>query len=532
MNPLTRRHKYYKISLLFIYVIVLLKTAWITDDAYITFRSIENFIHGYGLVHNVGERVQTFTHPLWFFILSGANYIFQKVLLLDYWSQMYFTDIFISIILSITTVLLIALLIAKSSLGAILALIILISSRAFMDYSTSGLENPLTHLLFAFFLYVLFEDRWPKLNKILMLSFIAGLGILNRLDTFLLYLPPLLFEISKSKQKIRNMFFIMLGFTPIILWELFSLFYYGTFFPNTAYAKLNTGISRTALLKQGLLYFSDSFLMDPLTLLSVLGVVIFILYKKQRKLMPIVGSILLYMAYILYIGGDFMSGRFFSSLVLATAVILSQISYKEKHTAYGILIVLALVLGLLNNTAPLRAPLNYGGGNVRNYINHSGISDERAYYFRRLGLLSLERENEIPGSRYSGKDWIYNAEKRSVEIIGPMGVDGYHLGPNVHVIDWNSLADPLMSRLPLIDTFQWRIGHFRHQIPEGYLETLSSGVNKIHDKSVAKYYDKLKFIVRGDLFNPDRILEIIKFNLGKYDYLIDSYSFSRINLVI
>ena len=50
---------------------VALVTSWISDDAQITFRSILNFISGSGITFNYGERVQVFTHPLWFLVLSG-----------------------------------------------------------------------------------------------------------------------------------------------------------------------------------------------------------------------------------------------------------------------------------------------------------------------------------------------------------------------------------------------------------------------------------------------------------------------------
>ena len=50
--------------------VAFLRTAWVTEDAYITFRVIDNLNAGYGLVWNLGERVQVFTHPLWLFLLS------------------------------------------------------------------------------------------------------------------------------------------------------------------------------------------------------------------------------------------------------------------------------------------------------------------------------------------------------------------------------------------------------------------------------------------------------------------------------
>ncbi len=41
-----------------------LKCAWVSDDAYITFRTVDNFVHGHGLRWNTGERVQAYTNPL------------------------------------------------------------------------------------------------------------------------------------------------------------------------------------------------------------------------------------------------------------------------------------------------------------------------------------------------------------------------------------------------------------------------------------------------------------------------------------
>ena len=73
-----------------LFMVVLLRTAWLCDDAYITFRTVDNFIDGYGLRWNVAERVQTFTHPLWLFVLSAA-YAFT--------GELYYTPLFLSMIL-------------------------------------------------------------------------------------------------------------------------------------------------------------------------------------------------------------------------------------------------------------------------------------------------------------------------------------------------------------------------------------------------------------------------------------------------
>ena len=120
------------------------------------------------------------------------------------------------------------------------ALLALGTSQAYVDYTTSGLENPLSHLLFAFFVL-----QYARLRDTLcyefVLSLIAALALLNRMDTILLYLPALysVFIIRRDRLRWR---FVLLGFTPFAAWEIFSLAYYGFPFPNTAYAKLQTNI--------------------------------------------------------------------------------------------------------------------------------------------------------------------------------------------------------------------------------------------------------------------------------------------------
>ena len=60
------RFLYISIFISFLFLFYL--QAWILDDARLTFRQVVNFVDGYGMVWNFGERLQLFTHPLWFFI--------------------------------------------------------------------------------------------------------------------------------------------------------------------------------------------------------------------------------------------------------------------------------------------------------------------------------------------------------------------------------------------------------------------------------------------------------------------------------
>src|SRR5262245_6422538 len=61
------------------FLAVLVRTAWISDDAAITLRTVLNVTHGFGLTYNVAERVQTFTHPLWLGLLTAGYLVVRNV---------------------------------------------------------------------------------------------------------------------------------------------------------------------------------------------------------------------------------------------------------------------------------------------------------------------------------------------------------------------------------------------------------------------------------------------------------------------
>ena len=117
----------------FVYAITI--NAWICDDAYITYRSIDNLAAGLGPVWNTVNRVQAFTHPLWLLMLTPLYLLTGEI---------YFTAIVVSLLLSIVAALVIHHRVS-SVLGwrAALVFLLLGCSRSFVDYSTSGLETPL-----------------------------------------------------------------------------------------------------------------------------------------------------------------------------------------------------------------------------------------------------------------------------------------------------------------------------------------------------------------------------------------------------
>jgi arabinofuranosyltransferase len=524
------------VLLVLLYGVVVLRTAWLSDDAYITFRTIENFVHGYGLGYNPYVRVQAYTHPLWMLLLSGVYFVTNQVLGLGFWGELYYVTVSLSMLLSILAIILFSVRICRSSLGALVGVVILTLSRAFVDYSTSGLENPLSHLLLvAFFLVYLMDQREPAAGaakRLQHLSLIAALLATCRVDLVLLVLPVLVVEFLRVENKRKAVGALFIGFAPLIAWELFSVFYYGFPFPNTAYAKLNTGIGAGELFQQGVYYAFNSLDTDPITLFVIAGALAIPLAVREPvrwRGWPIGLGIVLYLAYVTCIGGDFMSGRFYTGPLFLSVILLAD---SELHWQKAVMPMLAIIVGIgLSAAHPtLLSDATYGAEGSASCeptrMDNKGVADERCYYYPITGLLTLSRSHAMPDSAYRQRNWVFGHQPSEVRVDTAIGFLGYQLGPDIHVVDVFALADPLLARLPARQDREWRIGHFERAIPEGYLATLAAGwwqQSQIQDPSLAAYYEKLALVTRGSLLDWHRLVEIWNLNTGRYDYLIERY---------
>ncbi len=512
-----------------LYSLVVLQNAWLHEDAFITFRTIDNFLNGYGLTWNVGERVQTFTHPLWLFVMVLAQAVSGEV---------YYSSIFVGWFCSLAAVLVLVLRIAPTLWAACSGIVLLCLSKAFIDYSTSGLENPLSHLLLALFVVIFLRDE-KSLRSLFLLSFLAALAICNRMDTALIYAPALAFYVWHLRG-VRAFYALACGFLPFVLWELFSLVYYGFLFPNTAYAKLNTGIDSGALALQGMYYVFNSFKVDPLTLGAIVAGVAWPLYRRQWQQVSLGLGVVLYLLYIVKIGGGYMTGRFLALPFLGSVCLLVHnirpnpakvwLLYNIRLTPAKIWLLALCAVLLVGLSAPSPPPLSwidFGEGEIAIEADH-GIYDERANYFPATGLFrALSADKDHP---YPQHEWVElgrqlqgaaEPEELVVTTYYNLGILPYYAGSKFHHIDILGVTDPLLARLPAYENEQWSPGHFERLLPEGYLETLLYGRNIIGDRKLGAFYDHLSLITRGDLFSGERWHAIWKMSTGQYQSLIN-----------
>jgi arabinofuranosyltransferase len=482
--------------------------AWICDDAYITYRTIQNWVAGHGLRWNVSERVQPYTHPLWMLLMTAAYGLTR---------EMYLSAIVLCFALLVGTVLVLRRAVRGDGTWRwLLLVLLLIASKAFIDYASSGLENALSYLLLALFFTAFLAPNPVRSDRaILLLVLCSALAFVNRQDTLLFYVPALVHLVFENRRRgwRRLLALAGIGMLPAIAWELFALVYYGFPFPNSAYAKLSSGIPASALIRQGLYYFRDSVARDPLTLLVCAASVVLVMLRGGTRSRAAAAGILLYFLYVLWIGGDFMSGRFFAVPFLLAAILLLLGERPLPRKAAVAVAALAILLMLVHPGAPIRS----GPGTVNPGIDDHGIADERPYYFRQTGLIFYRPGAVWPAHDYYLRGLRFRAMEGDVTIKDAVGFYGFAAGPQKTIIDPYGITDPLLARLPAEDPLRWRIGHFRRALPRGYLESHLAEANMIGDPVIRDYYDRVRRVTRDPLFSRRRFADIWALNSGRLD---------------
>ena len=533
--------------------------AWICDDAYHAFIMARNLVEGNGLVYNIGERVNASTCPF-YTLLVAALYVIYK--------DMFMCGVFINVLCAAIAI---AILIFKFCRGnrvlVILVTAIMYICEGFISYTTSGLENSLLFCLASIFCSVMFEKKEKKYNtrdlffSALMVGLIAG----TRMDTVLIFVPICIAVFFGGMNTDVNCYkrYIVgaAGLLPFVIWEMFSIYYYGFPFPNTAYAKLNTAIPLSDYLKRGFEYFKLSCKYDPIIILVPIFFVVIAFYCRSKKHIAVALGNVMYFIYIFYIGGDFMMDRhytlvFFVSLLGCSNILAEGMIDVKLDKIYSIFY--KLITGFIDviwntlfspfdkeNTKAspsffyllaviLTASLMIHWGNCFNQ-SHNGPtigngcvdSRERSRPYSSLMQYLMEGEESI----LKAFDY-YEVTGNGGYLLFAPGFNLYYLRDGKNYFDEFGLGDAIIPRLKGRYNPSWRIGHVRRTLPKGYDETIKTGENNIEDVNLAEYYEKMKLVISGRLNDKERIKTIINFNLGKYDYLLERYNDNNANLEV
>jgi arabinofuranosyltransferase len=514
---------------LVVFGVVFIANSWVGDDAFISFRVSDNIIHGYGPRWNVAERVQAFTNPLWTFLLAGAGYVS---------GELFYTSMALSFALCVVT-LAVAWRWLDRRADRWLLVALLVSSKAFIDYSSSGLEYPVSYLLLACFVAALIQpqgltpDARPPL---VLLTFIASLSFVNRADTVLLYLPALLWLLGSRLRtlnltEVRRLFYAT---SPAWGWLLFSLIYYGFPFPNTYYAKAASGIPSWLYRRQGLAYVASSFRFDAITLSTIAAAVLAMFVTKGVRQKMLALGAFTYVLYTISVGGDFMAGRFFALPFLMAVLLLANLPKRRITALAGV--GLLVVLNVVNPLAPMKTiPAAERGLDIGwNWRLQNGVKDERGAIASGVSPLTYEVFRRMPDNLMAREGRSLSASPEKVLVHPWIGVTGFYAGPTKYIIDPNGLSDPFLARLPVPPDFYFAfwVSHYTRALPDGYLDSRRSGTNLLTDHQLRRYYDKVLNVTTGPIFSAARWRDILDLNWRMRDFKDKARSAQRLNTTV
>ena len=290
---------------------------------------------------------------------------------------------------------------------------------------------------------------------------------MNRFEYFVLFAPLAIVLVFTIKSKSEFFKVLLPGSLLILAWILFATIYFGSPLPNTFYAKLNSGYPKSEIFAKGLEYL-ESLKYDPASILILLLGFFSITFYLNRFLIALFIGKLFYLGYIVYIGGDFMLGRFYSILLILSIGEIIFVSCKSSFSTevknYYMLVFLSVFILIgLYSSSPISSRVDY----LARESGVTGIADERGVNYHLTGIFAKYRERwpEVAKFNETTPD-NYRIICGTIGAISLMDSSKFHIDPC-------ALTDPFLSRLPAIRYPDWRIGHHFRKVP------LEFGLHKI-----------------------------------------------------
>lgn len=399
----------WKLLIVIVGVIWAYTSSWLTDDIFVTFRYIDNLFSGNGLVYNVGERVEGFTHPLWLAILTP---FYPN---LEFGAQLLGLLSFAGVIFLLTR-------------SGWLAATLVVCNFDMRVWATGGLET-------MFFTFLILLSVWATLEKKDWVGWVLLALVLTRPDGLLVAGVILLFNWRYYKPLLLLIPFLALRYL-----------YYGDLLPNTYYAKSGERF----YFSQGLYYVWIYASVYVSTFLVFIG---FRFIKRKDIALPMAIIFSYLTLFVIRVGGDFMYARFIIPIVPLIYFVIEYSLQGFKNVFITIAAVLLLVIGEYG----LRTDLFYDkNDNHRPAFELQGVTDEQWYWSHNLG----SNFNLIDMDRISGTS-LKNlfGDTRYTILLRSQCALAYYLGTKQTCIMSEGLTDRYIARLPLEG--EGRVGHER-----------------------------------------------------------------------
>lgn len=406
----------------------------ITDDAYISFRYLDNWLSGHGLVFNAGERVEGYTNFLWIvllapFRLGGISAETASILLS-----------LAALILLLVAVYQTAASIAGDRLAGLAAVILACGSLPLASWSVSGMETVAFAALLALANQRITRQRAPGAGS----SLLFGLAALTRPNGLLHGVSALLASLFDTRRPFADRLrrAVLAGLVLCLLPAahlLFRWLYYGDWIPNTAHAKIGADLPN--LLPAGFNYLLIYLQQGGAVLLSGLLLSLAFAWRTGWLLWSLFLQIALHTAYVLWVGGDFFAfSRFFVPVVPALAVC----------SAVGLI---AFFHSYWPNRQHVALWIAFGAAIAQSM---SGYLSQHETLFQTV--VEIRKERELIAA------WLNdNFDAGTVVAMNAVGLVPYRTG--LRTIDMLGLTDAHIARAAAGNpgtTGKRYVGHYRH----------------------------------------------------------------------
>ena len=280
---------------------------FMSDDAFISLRYADRFLHGLGLTWNDGEVVEGYTNLLW--VLGCA-------LLGSFGLDLVWAARVLGFVGTAGAVA--AILWAyrgdtiRESLPGITGGLAVAVAGPVVVWTFGGLEQPLLAGLLAWAIalaFPLLEDEKPRTPQVLLTGVFLGLVVLTRADGAIFTLAACLGVLAAKGLKRGSVrLAIALAIVPaaFFLGQLaFRMAYYGEWVPNSAFAKVGFTATR---LWNGIQYLMGAIYLGGLVVPAFLA--FRITDEPSRSRARFLGVMLAtWLVYIVVVGGDLFPGR-------------------------------------------------------------------------------------------------------------------------------------------------------------------------------------------------------------------------------
>ncbi len=453
--PVRRR---WQVLVVAVPVVFLAAAAWhfryMYDDGYIYLRIVQNVLAGNGPVFNAGERVETYTGPLWVLVLTLLGWPAPGLLP------------WIAVIAGIGMTLL-AVIVATAASAAIArqvaqdAFLVPVGAALFAGtavvwvFSSTGLETGLSFLWLSLCLFILVRWAASRAGIAWWALVVLGLGPLVRPELALasgVFVLAVLTGQWRAGRWPARFRVVVVALALPVAYQVFRMGYFGQMVAMTAIAKEGT-LPRPGWGWDYLINFARAYwLVIPLLLVAAGGYLPVLLRLRATRwrlallALPVAG--VLNAAFVVLMGGDYIHGRLLLPAFFAVCAPLAVLPARREYVA-GLLVAPWAVI----SAVWLRAP----GGFRLPFVTLQGDG--------RVMPADFWQPDPIPGW-WSG-DGLYvsldsvpvNLQKIDVPLrpdgpgtvmaAGAIGVVSYARPLGFYTYDVLGLANPLAAHMKL-----------------------------------------------------------------------------------